>query len=641
MTDRGPLPLAQLGWTDGAPIAEHFGDIYFNPDDGVAETRHVFLDGTNLPARWEGNRIATVGELGFGTGLNFLATWALWEQARSPRAHLHYVSIEGCPLTPEQLSIAHKAFPEFAHRTAQLREAYPPRARGHHLIRLSQHVTLRLLFGDAAEMLKGLEARIETWFLDGFAPSKNPEVWSSEVMAQLARCSAEGARLATFTVAGDVRRALSEHGFEVEKSLGFGQKREMLKARFVGEPAIDPAPWFHLPLCRPGRRVAVIGGGIAGASCAQALHRYGCSVTVFDQGSRLGSGASGAPSGLVLPRLSAEPDAPARFNAAAFHMAVRAYQAEGVLSRGGGLRLASGLDKIGRLERTATSGLFDADDLELLEDGDASDKAGCNVTSPALFFANAGQLRSSDYLKAAIADIAFHFDTAIAGLERDEDDEMWRLIKSDGDVIGPFDTVILACGVAAATLFPHAEWPIEARHGQLTKIETAVSLALPVSFGGYAAPTEGGTWIGATHTPIDRNADPGFDPHADEDNLARLANALPELRKSAKIIDRWFGIRATTPDQLPIVGPITDAESFRQAFAPLVNGQTHGLAPAPVAPGLFVVSALGSRGFVSGPLLGEVIAAYVLGTPLPIDREARQAIHPARFTIRRLKRGDS
>jgi len=214
----------------------------------------------------------------------------------------------------------------------------------------------------------------------------------------------------------------------------------------------------------------------------------------------------------------------------------------------------------------------------------------------------------------------------------------WRLWTAEGSTVIEADTVIVACAMATARLLPFAEMPLEARPGQITRTSGG-ALALPVAYGGYAAPAGRGHWIGATHTKGQDSVIPRFDPQADQHNLDTLAEAMPAFAASLRIEGHWFGVRAATPDMLPLAGPVSDADEYREIFAPLVHGITRDLPPAPYQPGLYVISGLGSRGFVSGPLLGEMLAAQILGTPSPVERSVRQLLHPARFHLRALKRG--
>ncbi|MBW8302517.1 MAG: tRNA (5-methylaminomethyl-2-thiouridine)(34)-methyltransferase MnmD, partial [Brevundimonas sp.] len=265
--DRSP----RLVWTeDGAPRSGRFGDIYFSREDGLAETRAVFLAGCGLPEAWRGRRRFTVAELGFGTGLNIAALLDLWRREGPPEGRLHIFSIEGFPLERDEAARALSAWPELADAAGALLDAWPAPTPGFHRMDLAGfNATLDLAVGDAVGALAQWSGRADAWFLDGFAPATNPEMWSDPVLDGVAARSAPGARVATFTVAGAVPRGLSERGFVVEKRPGHGRKRERLEARLPGPPPTDRAP-----------SVAIVGAGIAGAALARAFAPIGAACTV-------------------------------------------------------------------------------------------------------------------------------------------------------------------------------------------------------------------------------------------------------------------------------------------------------------------------------------------------------------------------
>lgn len=214
----------------GAPRSKEFDDVYFSAENGLAETMHVFIAGNNLPRAWEGRDEFTICETGFGTGLNFLAAWTLFEETAAPGQRLHFISFEKYPLDAEK--IAEWLGPwenEFGERLKTLVSRYGPGTA-----EMSGRVNLTLIFGDVNEEIPKLEAAVDAWFLDGFKPSANPEMWSGTVFANMARLSAPGASLATFTAAGFVRRGLAAAGFEVKKARGYGAKRDMTVGRHAG-----------------------------------------------------------------------------------------------------------------------------------------------------------------------------------------------------------------------------------------------------------------------------------------------------------------------------------------------------------------------------------------------------------------------
>src|SRR6185312_4382576 len=317
-------PPAELDWTaHGAPRSIRFDDIYFSREGGLAEARAVFLDGCGLPELWEkgaltGRRRFTVAETGFGTGLNILALLDLWRRSRPPGGRLLIFSVEAYPLTREEAARALSAWPELVELAALLTSRWPRRAPGFHRIDLPElDASLDLAVGEAQWGIEAWSGAADAWFLDGFAPARNPQMWRDEVLQAIAARSAPGARLATFTVAGSVRRGLQAAGFDVDKRPGHGAKRERLEARLGGEAATEPEP----------PRVAIIGAGIAGAALARAFRAQGIRPLVIDAGDD--SAASGNPAALVTPALDAGGGPRAQFYAQAFARAADLYEALG------------------------------------------------------------------------------------------------------------------------------------------------------------------------------------------------------------------------------------------------------------------------------------------------------------------------
>lgn len=228
-----PLELASLILADdGTPISPAYGDVYHSAAGGHAQAKHVFMAGNGLPELWRRASRFVILETGFGIGINFLATWLAWLNDPERCAELHFISLEKHPFTAEDLARAHRALPEFAELSGELLGRWPTSERlqpGEQRIALSDgRVILHLEFGDAIEALPTLTAEVDAIYLDGFSPAKNPELWSPELCRSLHRLARPGATLATWSVAGSVRRALSDAGFVVERRPGFADKRQML-----------------------------------------------------------------------------------------------------------------------------------------------------------------------------------------------------------------------------------------------------------------------------------------------------------------------------------------------------------------------------------------------------------------------------
>jgi tRNA 5-methylaminomethyl-2-thiouridine biosynthesis bifunctional protein len=218
---------------DGTPVSEVYGDVYHSAAGAHAQARHVFLAGNDLPARWRGRGRFSILETGFGLGLNFMATWLAWQGDPSRCDVLEFISFEKHPFVAEDLAAAHAGWSEFAQLACRLHQVWPMPVAGEHRLEFDGgRVILRLVFGDAVEVLPVFDARVDATidaiYLDGFSPARNPELWSPALCADLARLAAPGATLATWSVAGHVRRTLAAAGFVVERRPGFAGKRQML-----------------------------------------------------------------------------------------------------------------------------------------------------------------------------------------------------------------------------------------------------------------------------------------------------------------------------------------------------------------------------------------------------------------------------
>jgi tRNA 5-methylaminomethyl-2-thiouridine biosynthesis bifunctional protein len=310
-----PARLERVAY--GTPYSAAFDDVYHSALGGPAQARHVFLGGNELPQRWQGRERFVILETGFGTGLNFLTTWQAWRDDPQRCRRLHFVSFEKHPFTADDLAACQQTWPEFAELAAELQQKWPPLVPGMHRLHLDAgRVILTLVFGDAATQLRAVDASVDAFFLDGFSPPKNPELWSPHFCKGLARLTAPGATLATWTVAGHVRQALKDAEFDVEKRPGYANKRQMLVGRFRSR-----RPERHV--VPTDRRAIIIGAGIAGSTTAYALAAAGWQVTVLEQAGDPGQGASSNLAGMLRPLPSADDNRLSRLTRAGF-MATRA-----------------------------------------------------------------------------------------------------------------------------------------------------------------------------------------------------------------------------------------------------------------------------------------------------------------------------
>lgn len=617
-------PEPDLDWSDPtAPRAAAFDDVYFSRRGGLAESEAVFLAGTGLPEAWQKRDRFALCELGFGTGLNVLAVWRAWKLARKPHAHLHISSIEAYPLAKADAARALAQFPEVADLAGKLLSRWPVRAYGVQRLWFPEDgLSLTLHIGESEAVLAGLTGAFDAWFLDGFAPSRNPSMWSSETLRHVARLSAPGARLASFTVAGDVRRGLSAAGFAVEKKPGFGAKRERLEAVYAGAAASAPSASLYPYAPSHPKRVAVLGAGIAGASVAHALTRRGVEAIVLDAARDLGAGASGNPAALVMPRL--DRGGPLReFYLAAYLDAVATYEALGVF------------DTCGIEQRTDVGDVAMAD---LLADPPLPSDWLSALPSGAAVHPRAGLVRPRAAVEAMLAGARVILESPVEAIEHAEDG--WLLRAPDQRALVKADAVVIACGAALARFAPASFLPIALSRGQVEWGEGA-TLARALVQSNYVAPFDGGVLFGATFDQVEAPDEVEADDASRRHNLDALAVLAPEIAADVKheTLKSRARLRATTPDRAPIAGLLPDADKWLAQYEPLAHGRKIETELAPPAhAGVYVIGGLGARGFTLAPLLGEIIAGEMCAEPSLLPQIARDAIHPARFLHRALKR---
>ncbi|HBS33733.1 MAG TPA: bifunctional tRNA (5-methylaminomethyl-2-thiouridine)(34)-methyltransferase MnmD/FAD-dependent 5-carboxymethylaminomethyl-2-thiouridine(34) oxidoreductase MnmC [Parvularcula sp.] len=642
MTGGRKIEFATVDWEAGAPRSIFFDDIYFS-GDGAGETRHVFLDGNDLEARFAGAPRFTVGEVGFGSGLNVLSALSLWRRVRPANARLEILSFEKFPLHPDDFRRAALAWPQFAEDCAAVAGGYPPPIRGFHRLDLGGGANLTLAFGDAGDLLPLAEARVDAWFLDGFAPAKNPDLWTAAIFAEIARLSAPGATAATFTVAGAVRRGLAGAGFTIEKCAGYGRKREMLRAFLRPSPGSAGeekrkshsqmsrrAPWHpasqDAPLA-PGAHVAIIGGGVAGAATANAAALAGLNATIIDPAG-IAQGASGNPAGLLMPRLDIGAGAPSRFFIAAYLHAL------GTIARleARGARL---FNPCGVLAPALTG-----EDAQWAEKALAAELLPSNyieARGSALFFPQAGVVDPPAFC-AALAEGAALVRARAVRIETRAESALIRL--DDGRALEA-GAVVIANGAQALNFVQARTLPLTRIAGQIDRFADAPGLALAHAFGPYAAPApDGGAVIGATYAALAAGEAPRPSLDATRANIAAVARALPDFAAVLEPLRAAprASVRCQTPDRLPLVGPAPDFDAYGAQFDDLRFGKAREYAQGRLVPRLYFLTGLGSRGLVTAPLCAAMIVAEMTGAPAPVERPVAEALHPARFFVRDLKR---
>ncbi|MGB0733505.1 MAG: bifunctional tRNA (5-methylaminomethyl-2-thiouridine)(34)-methyltransferase MnmD/FAD-dependent 5-carboxymethylaminomethyl-2-thiouridine(34) oxidoreductase MnmC, partial [Pontibacterium sp.] len=629
------IDSAKIHWQDGNPVSDQFDDMYFNLGSGVEESSHVFINGNNLTKRFAAlshTATFTIAETGFGTGLNFLLACQEWLINAPTGARLHYVSAECFPLSKSDLQKALSNWPQFSSLAAELVDQYPVEVSGFHRLQFSHgRISLTLLYFPADQAYSQLTAHVDAWFLDGFAPSKNPTMWSSALFQQMARLSSPKTSLATFTAAGFVRRGLNEVGFNTQKIPGFGRKREMTVAWFKPDQPIDQEkpykPWFqqHTLPTPAHRKVLVIGAGLAGASTARALADKGFSVTVFDKSSEVAAGGSGNYQGGLYTKLPVNWTANSQLHVEGMGYTSRVLKTIDAAKRFhdicGLLQLAHSPNEVTRQNKVAESGLWTPQFSQQVSQLKAQTLSNCNIKFGGIHVPSGGWVCPPEFCKSLLEhpNIEVHLNTEVSGLDRSND--QWLATTLSGKSF-TFPTVVICTAHDIQHLSQTAYLPVKPIRGQ-TSVTDAKDLPQTTQLlcgEGYFPPAhKGKVCFGATFNLHDKSTK--IRQADNEANIKKVASMLDidHVQPNDNIIGR-VSFRCSTPDYAPIVGPVAEFERFINTYKPLSKDRNWPFDCMPNTNfiGLYVNAGHGSKGLITAPLGGEIIASLISGAPLPV-----------------------
>ncbi len=596
---------------DGTPRSARFDDIYRSRSGALAQARHVFLAGCGLPQEWAGQPQWRILETGFGLGLNFLAAWRAWKDDPERPRLLHFVSVEAWPVSAQDLLRGAADAPELQPLARELAQQWWGLVPGFHRLQFEGgRVLLTLCVGDARPMLREQAFAADSVFLDGFDPHRNPAMWELATLKSVARCCRRGARLATWTVASQVRADLQQCGFEVEKAAGLPPKRECLQARFEPRWTLKHPP----PQARgPAGTAIVVGAGLAGASVAASLARRGWRVQVLDAAAQPATGASALPAGMLAPHTSPDDNLLSRLSRAGVRIALQ--QA--------GMRLEAGRDwqRTGVLERR-----FDQRRPPDLGPGQEDWQQPWGDDAAAVWHGAAAWVRPAALVQAWLADpcIEWHGNTRVARIEKSG--SHWQAIAADGQVLAQADMAVLAAALHTADLLPQ-ERDTPPHSIRLHPVRGQVSWNLldgggplaahPHNGKGHFMPDvalpEGRAWLcGSTYVRADLSLEVRPDEH--QANLERLRLLVPDAAErlasqfGGGSVRAWTGVRCASGDRRPLVGEIE--------------------------PGLWICTALGSRGLTFAPLCAELLAARLHGEPMPLPPRQAAALDAGRPAAR-------
>ncbi|MBD9390940.1 FAD-dependent 5-carboxymethylaminomethyl-2-thiouridine(34) oxidoreductase MnmC [Acidovorax sp. ACV01] len=644
---------------DGTPYSPRFGDRYHSENGGLDQARRVFLNGCGLPEAWAGQPQWRILETGFGFGLNFLVTWAAWRADPTRPTLLHFVSTEAWPVSAADLLRATSVHPELAPLAEALHQQWWGLLPGVHRLRFDDgRVLLTLYVGDTQAMLRQQNLTVDSIYLDGFSPQRNPENWDLHTLKAVARCCRRGTQLATWTIARAVRDALAQCGFEVTRVPGVPPKRDNLHATYNPrwEPRTTRQPVATADPALPGPCI-VIGGGIAGAATAASLARRGWQVMVLDQAPEPAAGASALPAGVFAPHVSPDDSVLSRLSRSGIRTTLE--QARWLLSEGVDWAHCGVLEH--RTDGTPglPPGWAAGPGAAWSEPASPATlaKAQLPTDATACWHHQAGWVRPARLARTLLAQpgIRWQGGCQVAQLRRTERPaadgspatSIWQALDAQGQVLAEAPTVVIAAGAGSLPLLNH-RWLLQPVRGQVSwGVHTdpaAPLLPFPANGNGNLVPRfpledtpvgHHGWVVGSTFerdvealppTAADVQAAhatnwaklqgllPGIAPEL-EPAFARAlstplaASDLEEGPAAAPAVQSWAAVRCTAPDRLPIVGPV-DATDLR---------------------GLWVNTAMGARGLTLALLCGELLAARLQSEPLPLDARLARALGTERL----------
>ncbi|WP_419226666.1 bifunctional tRNA (5-methylaminomethyl-2-thiouridine)(34)-methyltransferase MnmD/FAD-dependent 5-carboxymethylaminomethyl-2-thiouridine(34) oxidoreductase MnmC [Alteromonas sp. OM2203] len=666
----------------GTPVADHFDDVYFSNDSGIDETQHVFVAGNDLAERWQQWRNPTfvIAETGFGTGLNFLVAMRAFNEFRAanpdhPLKRLYFITTEKFPLPQQDMQRALEAFPALKDEAEALASLYPMGLEGCHRLHFDSHsTTLDLWIGDVHELLpqwhSPVNGLIDAWFLDGFAPSKNPDMWTDALFSQMARLSKTGTTFGTFTAAGIVKRGLAGVGFTIKKRNGFGRKRDMLTGVFSQDNEnvqhklrLPTGPYYRYANGSLDKtsKVAVVGSGLAAATACLALVKRGICTTLYFDGDTLASGASGNPQGGFYPQLHSEASIASRIQAHSFLYARQAYDHTIEHAKACGLAdvthdfcgviQLSFNDKVAdRQNKLAAADVWPDALIKPVDSKEVSDIANLALPYSGLYIGLGGWISPPQLVTTMIEEalqsgkLELKPNHTYVSHETVETTKQrvrirFNLGSAESEEVITADHLILALGAGAVNASDFDSLSLRPVRGQVEAIPTQMpieQLNTVLCHKGYMTPAlDGRHALGSTYVKNDLSTDVRGDET--EMNLATHVQALANT-SIVQALQHDGKARAATrlgsPDHQPVVGALHDFDSLKEDYAMLGVGKP--LNASPVLPNSVVstLTCLGSRGLTTAPLMAEVLVSSLCKEPLPLSNDLLNAVNTSRFMTR-------
>ncbi|WP_196137250.1 FAD-dependent 5-carboxymethylaminomethyl-2-thiouridine(34) oxidoreductase MnmC [Aliikangiella sp. G2MR2-5] len=675
---------ADIEWRNDVPFSREFDDIYFNPEDGLAESRYVFLEGNQLPDDWKvtNQSYFTVAELGFGSGLNFLMTADCWrdfiqDQSDNNVRHLHYISIEKRPFRSKDFLRATKHWSEFNEIAAQLYQNYPSLTFGRHRIEFPElKLSLTLFLMPVEDALEDLNEefshqpdknKIDHWFFDGFAPAKNESMWGESICKQVAKISKKGTRLSTFSVAAAVKKPLINAGFTICKRKGYGRKREMLTAVFAPNEDSDhlpkfvnlkyESPWLTIKNSRlmvAKTRVAIIGAGLAGCATAYKLVEKGFNVDLYEKENTIACAASGAAAGIYHPQLTSDMNLNSQFNWLAYLYLLQFINSLEP-SRKEGLFLSDGLIRLLPDEKSQHQLLSLAQKLGL---SDWIKPEEYFNNKRAVRFPHSAALSIPEYCNTLLSlcddKLALKVNHTIDSVINHDSKWILNISLNNLDEVTQteyYDHVILAGGANCKLLDQYLHYPTNMSRGQTVFIShknLSPNLKEAICEKAYLINRPDKTLhIGTTfenflNDELDRNSQNDILKNAIALTRELGIEFIGEEEVEAIPLRGTLGYRRHAIDRLPIIGAAINLEKLSSDFANLGQSRLRreNLSYYNL-PGLWLNTAYGSHGLVYSLLGSEFLASQIAGQISPIASTLAKVLFPGRYVIQQMKRRSS
>lgn len=598
-----------------------FDDIYFNTQKPEKESAFVFTSVFDTLLDTKDSFI--VGEAGFGAGLNFLTLCAKFLKTDKK---LHYVSIEKTPFCVDDLAKIYQKLGVFKGLVKRLIKIYPPLSSGIFRLEFHKNITLDLCFGEIFDTLKELDFKADVWFLDGFSPAKNPQMWSDEVMSEIARLTRQDGVVCTYSSAKIVRENLEKNGFLVTLLKGYAKKRQMIRAVLKNPPKDDiKFSYFSRPQSSQNLKNAlIIGGGVTGILTAIELKKLGLNVKIAEKMNEVATNGSSNLSGILMPLITKNGVKLGAMHKNAFLNASSFYKQNAPKSVAKFTGCADYAYDETLIKRYKDATLNDAHIYEFNEQSSPyphifcrhsalmHPKKMCKILSKNLHILFNHEYKSHKHLKNGKISVKFQDKTTIKT-----------------------DILIFCSGSHSKEIFKNL--PLSFVRGQVTHIKTSFNPPYPISAKGYITPCYNGVCVvGATYLRNEIFNAPK--PSDDIENLEKISEFLG--KNEVKIVKSNVAYRSYSSDRAPIISPLFDENFYKTAYKKLFWLKHKGIATPPkYEPNVYLNIAHGSRGLGTAVLGARLVADYIKNRPLCIQKSLAYELHAARFLIRKLKKG--